>query len=174
MNSDMIMNTGFNPRTMHVNFNLTAPPNTPEKKYGHQPSAESTPYIPKTTMKQVSSKPKHYAELLKDLSGNNFEELASVLLQRLGCRERTVRRKKKKLTIGRKRRSNVLSDSESSDYTEYSASFSSGQNSSYYDSSETEEKSPYHRYSKASGYAAQTRLAPLPGQADFQPLGPCL
>lgn len=171
MNLDMIMNTGFNHRT-RVTFQLEAPPNTPEKKSGHPPNAESTPYIQKTTMSQVSSKAKHYAELLKDLSGSNFEELASVLLQHLGSRGRTARRKKKRPTIGRKRKSYELSDSESE--TSYSASFSSGQDSSYYDTSESEEKSPQHRYTKGKSYPAQTKLAPLPGQADFQPLGPCI
>lgn len=167
--SRILMKLGHNPRI--VNFQLTPPTDTPEKVCGHPPDAPSTSSTTPISTPQVSSREKHFAELLKDLSGQNFDQLASVLLQRLGCRERTRRRKKKKVTFGRKRKNAEMYETDSDEYSAYSASFSSGENSTPY-TSETEEESENDRMAASARYPAQTKLAPLPGQRDFKPLGP--
>lgn len=168
--SRILMKLGHNPRT--VTFQLTPPMDTPEKVSGRPPDVPSTSSTVPISTPQVSSRERHFAELLKDLSGQNFDQLASVLLQRLGCRERTRRRKKKKVTFGRKRKNAEMYETDSDEYSAYSASFSSGENSTPSDSSETEEESENDRMAPSARYPAQTKLAPLPGQRDFKPLGP--
>lgn len=168
----MVTSTGFKPRT-RVTFQLTAPTATPEKECGPRPNAANTASGRPTTMNQVSSRARLLAELLSDLSGPNFPELASVLLPQLGSREPTARRRRRRPTTTRKRKSRAWSESESDFDSENSASFSSNQNSSYYtDSSEEEMEESSIRGMQAIGsHPAARRLAQIPGQENFQPLG---
>lgn len=135
-----------------------APPTTPERR---------------TTTPKVSSKTKLLAELLRDLSGNRFPQLASALLPKLGSRGTTARRRRSKpISKNRKRGSSWLSDSDS-DWSDDSRSYSSGGTEDTCFSSTPElQISSECSDAEAESPPVTTRLAPLPGQKNFRGLGP--
>lgn len=158
-----------------VNFQLTPPVDSAEKTSGHQRKPESTAHTKKTSTNQVSSRAKHLAELLKDLTGNNFPQLASVLLPKLESRGRTAPKRRKYSIIKNRRRKREYYTSSGEDSSESSRSFSSGAEDT--DSSSVGDygpvpNTPIGSDEETNCSAIQTRLAPLPGQKDFRGLGP--
>lgn len=170
------MKNGHNLLTRpRVHFQIRPPPDSAEKMFGHRPSAPITIPTKKTTTSQVSSKEKLLAELLRDLSGNSFPQLASALLPQLGYREPTAQKRKRSLSKRRRRRSSSYSDTSGEDSYEKSRSFSSGDEDSddtCFTSTPDIQVSPIGTDEEADSLAIQTRLAPLPGQRNFKGLGP--
>lgn len=171
----LTMNDGLNPRTPRVTFKLEPPADSVEKMFGHRPSVENTAPTAPTTTPQVSSRERLLAELLRDLSGSKFPDLASALLPQLGSRGSTRRRRTRRPTTGSKRRSRPWESESEDSYSEGSGSFSSGAEDSdgtCFSTTPELQISPIGSDEETSCSAAQTRLAPLPGQANFRGLGP--
>lgn len=145
-----------------------------QKMSGLQKKSENTVRTRPTTTSGGLSKEALFAELLKDLSGNNFPQLASVLLPKLGSRDTMPRRRRRRRTISRNRRKREYESDSDDSYYDDSASFSSGgRKSTHAGVSESDsEESAFGTDEEALRFAAQTRLAPLPGQENFRGLGP--
>lgn len=169
------MRTGFNLLRMRVSFTLRPPPDSEERTSGHQPRPPPTTPERTTMTPQVSSRERLLAELLRDLSGSNFPDLASALLPKLGCRDTTPRRRRRRPTGGRKRKhSGWLSDSGSSYSDESDSSWSRGSDDTCFSRTPDLEISPEHPDPETESYATEMRLAPLPGSRNFKGLGPRL
>lgn len=138
-----------------------------EEGSGHHKSAPITVPETPTTTSQVSSREQLLAELLKDLSGSKFPQVASALLPQLGYRDTTRRRRKKPPTTGGKRKYAESSDDSDSSWSTSSLSFSSG-------SWETPDLQISSLSSEEEGAssAVTTRLAPLPRGTAPKYLGP--
>lgn len=159
------MKDGINlPNRPKVTFQLS--PELAEAS-GRPQSAPITIPERKTTTPQVSSREQLLAELLKDLSGTNFPQLASALLPQLGCRASTPPRRRRRHTAGTKRKFTIDSDESDSSWTCSSASFSSGG----WETPELQISSLSSDEEGASS-AVTTRLAPLPRGTDPKYLGP--
>lgn len=157
---------------MKVHFDLSPPleESLEETECGPQRNVVTTGPTTQTTTPQVSSKAKHLAELLKDLSGDNFPELASVLLSKIGSRERVHRRRRKRPTGNTKKRYRdweLVSSGSSSDssYTGSTGRDWSGTETSTTDTEDDQDQA-------CTSNAIQTRLAPLFKPEDLRPLGP--